>query len=283
MENLSQSVNPLKAYFRKPGIWIKLPSQGKHYKIKPADLNDMGEIPVYPLTAKDELVMKNADALLNGSAIKDIIASCAPSIVDPENMPSVDLDAILVAIRRATYGERMPVTVKHDCEHAKESDFQVDLNAVIGTITTIGEIEPVVFDNEIKVYIKPITVKNVLQLNWVQYEQMRNLQIAEQRNVDEKTKVDLLQAGYKALTDASLKIVSECVDTVLLPDGTTVTDTKIISEWINDLPRPDYKKLEAAIMATNQKGVNKSFKVICPQCNTEYESSIDLNPTTFFE
>ena len=50
--------NPLKLYFRKPGIWIKLPSAGKFYKEAPADFNDMGEIPVYPMTAKDELIMK---------------------------------------------------------------------------------------------------------------------------------------------------------------------------------------------------------------------------------
>jgi hypothetical protein len=95
MENQN---NPLKSFFRKPGIWIKLPSQGNYYTTKPADLNDMGEIPVYPMTAKDELMLKNADALLNGTAITGLIKSCAPSIVDPENMPAVDLDTLLVAI-----------------------------------------------------------------------------------------------------------------------------------------------------------------------------------------
>jgi hypothetical protein len=280
MENINQ--NPLKAFFRKPGIWIKLPSQGRFYRTPPHDLNDMGEIPVYPMTAKDELMMKNADALLNGSAIKDLVSSCTPSISDVDNMPSVDLDAILIAVRRATYGDTMSVNTSCDCENAKETEVSVNLNSLIGSITTIGELAPIEFSNGVKVYIKPVTVKNVLNLNWVQYEQVRNLQIAEQQNVDEKTKVDMLEKSYKALTNETLRIVGDCIDTVLLPDGTTVTDSKIINEWIQDLARLDYKKLEEEIMATNKKGVKREFTVQCPQCNKSYETSLDLNPTTFF-
>jgi hypothetical protein len=97
MEN---RINPLKQYFRKPGIWIKLPSQGNFYKDKPADLNEMGEIAIYPLTAKDELMLKNADALLNGSAITQMINSCAPTVVDPMAMPAIDLDAIFAFFGR---------------------------------------------------------------------------------------------------------------------------------------------------------------------------------------
>jgi hypothetical protein len=282
MENLAVQQNPLKAFFRKPGIWIKLPSQGKFYKTKPADLNDMGEIPVYPLTAKDELLMKNADALLNGTAVKELIKSCAPSIVEPENMPSVDLDAILVAIRRCTYGEKLSVTVKHDCADAKETDYNVDLNQMIGSIRVIENLPPIELASSIKVFIKPITVKDILALNWVQYEQIRNIQVAEQQNVNEKTKVDLLQQGYQALTNESLRIVGNSIDTVLLPDGVTVTDNKLIAEWVSDLAKPDYSKLEQAIMATNQHGLKKEFTVMCEQCHGHYQSTVDLNPTTFF-
>jgi hypothetical protein len=283
VDNLTQPTNPLKAYFRKPGIWIKLPSQGQYYKVKPADLNGMGEIPVYPMTAKDELMMKNADALLNGSAVKDLILSCAPSITDPESMPSIDLDAVLVAIRHCTYGNTLPISVKHNCENAREEELQLDLNTVIGSITTLDTIEPVELSSSIRVYIRPVTVKNILTLNWVQYEQLKNLQIAEQRNVDEKTKVDLLQKSYNELTKTTLDIVSECVDTVLLPDGVTVTDAALIKDWISDLARNDYKLLEKVIMSTNEQGVNRNIKIKCSHCGNDYETTVDLNPTTFFE
>jgi hypothetical protein len=278
MEN---RINPLKQYFRKPGIWIKLPSQGNFYKNKPLELNDMGEIPVYPLTAKDELMLKNADALLNGSAITQMINSCTPTIDDPMAMPAIDLDAILVAIKRCTYGETQDVTCNcPKCETANE--VSINLNQIISSIKSVEKLEPVVFDNGITVFIKPVTVNNLLSLNWVQFEQIRNIQIAEQNNTDETTKVNLMQRSYQVLTEKNIDIVSSCIDTVLLPDGVAVTDQHDIKDWVNDLSKPDFTKIENSIMVTSTMGIVKDFDVNCKNCNSEFKSSLDLNPTTFF-
>jgi len=278
MEN---RINPLKQYFRKPGIWIKLPSQGNFYKDKPAGLNEMGEIPIYPLTAKDELMLKNADALLNGSAITQMINSCAPTIVDPMLMPAIDLDAILVAIKRCTYGETQDVTCTcPKCETANE--VSINLNQIISSIKTVEKLEPVDFDSGIKVYIKPVTVNNLLSLNWVQFEQVRNIQIAEQNNIDETSKVNLMQRSFQVLTEKNIEIVSSCIDTVLLPDGVAVTDQQDIKDWINDLSKPDFARIEDSIMVTSNMGISKEFSVSCKNCTTAFDSSLDLNPTTFF-
>lgn len=281
MENQQHS-NPLKQFFRKPGIWIKLPSQGKFYESKPADLNDMGEIPVYPLTAKDELLLKNADSLLNGNAITQLVNSCAPSIKDPVNMPSIDLDAILVAIKRCTYGENMDVTTQCDCEDKTTNEVSVNLNHLISGISVIDEIPPIEHESGVKIYTKPITVSHLLKLNWVQYEQIRNLQLAEQQNLPEKEKMNMLSKSYDALTTESINVVCGSIDTVLLPDGTMVKDRAMIEEWVKDLSKPEYSKLESTIMNTNSKGVSKEFNVQCQKCSKVYKSTIDLNPTTFF-
>lgn len=274
--------NPLKAYFRKPGIWVKLPSHGKYYKESVKDLNDMGEIPVYPMTAKDELLLKNADALLNGSALLQLVRSCVPSIVDPNSMPAIDLDAVLVAIRKCTYGEKMSVSAKHDCEHAKETEYDINLNAIIGTIKDIGEIPPVEFDNGIKVYVKPITVKNILDLNWIQFEQVRAVQMAEQQNLSAEQQSKIMQTGYEAISNAGIKVVAESIDTVLLPDGTAVTDPAMILEWVIDMPKGDYAELEKTIMTTNSKGVEKEIPLTCTECGGQFNSNLDMNPVTFF-
>jgi hypothetical protein len=279
MENQN---NPLKSYFRKPGIWIKLPSQGNYYATKPTDLNDIGEIPVYPMTAKDELMLKNADALLNGTAITSLVKSCTPSIIDPENMPAVDLDTLLVAIKHSTYGAKMTVNTKHNCENAKEHEVTLDLNMLISDIKVLEKIEPIEHESGIKIFVKPVRVKDILRLNWVQYEQMRGLQMSEAQNLDEKLKLDLLQKSYETLTKESLKVVSDCIESVLLPDGVAVSDPAMIAEWVADLSKAEYSKLERSIMDTNNKGVPKEFDVGCPDCGTAYKTTLDLNPTTFF-
>lgn len=278
MEN---QVNPLKQYFRKPGIWIKLPSQGKFYKEQLTELNDMGEIPVFPMTAKDELLLKNADALLNGTAITNLVTSCVPCIKDPTSMPAIDLDALLVAIKRCTYGDNLDVTCEcPKCSSANQ--ISINLNHVISTIKMIEKLDPVTLDNGISVFINPVKVSDLLSLNWVQFEQVRNIQLAEQNNVDETVKMNLLQQSYQILTEKNLEIVSGCVDTVLLPDGVSVTNSNDIREWINDLSKPDFAKIEQAIMSTSALGINKDFDITCTNCNHAFKSGMDLNPTTFF-
>lgn len=279
MEN---QTNPLKNYFRKPGIWVKLPSQGKFYKDKIAELNEMGEIPVFPMTAKDELILKNADALLNGSAVYQLLESCVPCIKNAKEVPSIDLDVLLLAIRRCTYSESMEITTVHDCKDNATNETSLNLDYFISTIKTVDNVDPIELSSGVKLYIKPVNLEQLLTLNWAQYEQIRNIQLAEQQNLSEKEKVNILQNGFEALTKKNVEIIAQCVDTVLLPDGTTVTDQTNILEWIRDLSSPEFKKIELAVMGLGELGVAKKFKVQCQHCNKEYESQIELNPTTFF-
>ena len=105
--------NPLETYFRQPAIYITLPSKGEYYPPDTLTFNENKEIAVYPMTAKDEIVMKTPDALLTGQSTVDVIQSCIPAIKDAWQMPSIDCDAALMTIRMATYGNKMtvPITV----------------------------------------------------------------------------------------------------------------------------------------------------------------------------
>ena len=59
-----QNVNPLKKYYRQPKQFIRLPSGYKYYPEGAIEVSESGEIAVYPMTAKDELIFKTPDALL---------------------------------------------------------------------------------------------------------------------------------------------------------------------------------------------------------------------------
>jgi len=106
------STNPLKNYFRQPKLFLSLPSKGKYYPEGSLEVSESGEYPVFSMTAKDELSLKTPDALINGQSTVDVIQSCIPSIKNAWKMPSLDLDAALIAIRIATYGEMMTVSTK---------------------------------------------------------------------------------------------------------------------------------------------------------------------------
>ena len=75
--------NPLKQYFRRPAIYLRLPSEGKFYSQGAIDLPENKEIPIYPMTAIDEITTKTPDMLFNGTAVIEIIKSCVPNIKNP--------------------------------------------------------------------------------------------------------------------------------------------------------------------------------------------------------
>mgnify|MGYP003346337812 FL=1 len=69
------SENPLKSFVRAPKLQVLLPSRGKWGDTETAS-KITGEIPVYPMTSKDEVMIKNPDALLNGESVASVLRSC---------------------------------------------------------------------------------------------------------------------------------------------------------------------------------------------------------------
>ena len=75
VNHVPQVKNPLASWYRQPKIYVKLPSGGNYYPEGAIDLPDNKEIPIYPMTAIDEITSKTPDALFNGIAITEIIKS----------------------------------------------------------------------------------------------------------------------------------------------------------------------------------------------------------------
>ena len=63
--------NPLAKYFRKPTIYVQIPTGGKFNPEIPKTVLD--EVGILPMTAIDEISMQNPDELLNGEALINLI------------------------------------------------------------------------------------------------------------------------------------------------------------------------------------------------------------------
>ena len=146
--------NPLQKYFRQPKLHVRLPSGGKYYPPGALDLPESGEVAIYPLTAKDELLLKTPDSLMNGTATADVIKSCVPQIKQPWYMPSLDVDALIMAIRIATYGENMTITVKVP-NAGNEKDFTIDLNSVMAPLMSATYADTIKL-NDMTITLRPL-------------------------------------------------------------------------------------------------------------------------------
>jgi hypothetical protein len=131
----SNNPNPLAKHFRQPAIYIKLPSDGAFYDEDILEMPENGEIPIYPMTALDEISYRTADALFNGAAIANVVKSCIPAFKDPWQVSTLDLDTLLIAIRIASYGHEMEFTSK--CPKCSEiNEFGIDLRNIMDRIKT---------------------------------------------------------------------------------------------------------------------------------------------------
>jgi hypothetical protein len=277
--------NPLAQYYRKPGTYIELPSGGRYYKITPK-LSDTGELAVYPMTAKDELALKNPDALLNGEALKQVIASVCPDIKDVSEIPAPDIDAILVAMRMTSYGDDMEMDVAHGCEESggKSQRVTVGLGSVLSTSKAIPEtLGTVTLSNGVVVQLKPYTLDAQSRLLRVQFNTMRSLQGAEaNENSTIEQKADIANRGYDQLVVLSQDILAASIISVTLPDGVVVTNYNHIYEWVKNLDRASNERLDEEIKAFGKYGITRTLEVTCDHCKNKFTTDMLFDPTSFF-
>lgn len=239
MENQKQ--NPLKKYFRQPKLYIKLPSSGNFYPPGVLDVTETGEYPVFAMTAKDELIMKTPDALLNGQATVDVIQSCFPNITNAWMVPSIDLDAILVAIRLATYGEKIELNVNIPVINETRA-YELDLRTVLDKLLNAAYDNEIQVNSDITAYIRPLTYKEFTQTAIKTLEEQRIFSIVNDDSIDDQKKIEIFTASFKKLTDINVDIVSQSLIRIVTPDGET-TDKAFIKEFMDNADKDFFKAI----------------------------------------
>ena len=277
--------NPLKKYFRQPKVYITLPSRGKFYPEGVLDMPETGELPVFAMTAKDELIIKTPDALLNGQATVDVIKSCIPNISNPWQMPSVDLDACLVAIRIATYGEKLDITTKVPVLK-EERTFTVDLRQILNKLVT-PEYENTLSVNDMEVTLRPLSYKEFTDSNLKTFEEQRIFALVNDDDMDDSEKLDRFNKSFKKLTDLTVSMMSRSIAKLQIGD-TVVTSQDHISEFMDNIDKEFFKDITNHLEAQRKKFAIEPIKVqsndedIAAGVPKEWEVPITFDQSNFF-
>jgi hypothetical protein len=246
----TSSNNPLKGYFRQPKIYLTLPSQGKYYPPTSIELTETGELPVYAMTARDEITFKTPDALLNGQATVDVIQSCIPNIKNAWHMPSLDLDAALIAIRIATYGEQMDVNAKIP-NIDEEKTYQVDLRNILDSLVNNSFEDTIVID-DLVIHLKPLTYYEFTQSALKTFEEQRVFQIVNNENITEEEKLKRFNQSFKKLTELTVGMVTNSIQQIDVNDE-SVTDPAHLAEFIQNADQKFYTKITEHIEKQKEK------------------------------
>lgn len=224
----NQEANPLSKYFRQPKLYIQLPSQGKYYASGALDFPESGEVAVYSMTAKDELVFKTPDALLNGQATVDVIQSCIPAIKNAWEMPSIDLDVCLMAIRLATYGEMMTLKLKTPVT-GEEKDMQVDLRQLLDSFANVTY-NNVVQLPEMTINLRPLTYKEFTNGALKTFEEQRIFNIVNDEKVSEEDKLQAFTNSFAKLTQLTVDMMCKGIVDITMPNADNSEEPVVVSD-----------------------------------------------------
>tara|TARA_B100000886_G_scaffold333564_1_gene287773 strand:+ start:1457 stop:2290 length:834 start_codon:yes stop_codon:yes gene_type:complete len=276
MENQN---NPLVGYFRKPEVYVELPSRGNYYKPGILDLPPNGEVGIFPMTARDELVLKTPDALLNGASTVEVIKSCVPAINDPWEIPSIDMDPLLIGVRIATYGENMDITI--GCGECQEkNEFTVDLTNLMDQVREWKFEEHLQVD-DLNITFRPLTYKELNSESLRQFEETKILRIVNDEKIDEEKKRELFQESFLKLTGLTVDIIGKTIKKVESPKGTT-EDPRHIAEFIQNIDRKTFSAIQDHLDVQKKLNSFKPFKGKCNKCSKDLETPIMFDNANFF-
>jgi hypothetical protein len=269
--------NPLQKYYRQPKIYLDLPSKGKFYPNGAID-GDPSKLPVFGMTAMDEIMFKTPDALFNGEATVQVIKSCIPGILHPWSMPQLDVDACLIAIRIATYGESLETTFT--CNSCKEDNkFDLDLTKSLEYYLSL-EYENTIIVGPMMVTVRPLTYKEATEINTKSFEFRRQLYNVAGLE-DEEIKNNTLNDIYKKIADLSAKGFTTAIAKIEVEDS-VVDDPSYIQEWLKNSDKEFFDSIRTHLEKTNEKWSLKSQSVNCVSCNTENKVAFGLDNSDFF-
>lgn len=271
--------NPLKQYFRQPSIYIRLPSNGEYWAPGSLAEEANGEYPVYPMTTMDEITYRTPDALFNGTAVISVVQSCLPNIRDAWNMPSVDIDTVLVAIRIATYGHTLDISTQ--CPNCStEADYGVDLRTVLEQVQRPNYTQPLLL-GDLQIYLKPMTYREINANSMSHFEDQKSLQILEGDDTADEAKLRQLGEIIKKITQVSTRALAQNIACVLTPTA-QVTEYAHIGEWLSNCDRATYSRVRDHIIETKSRGELQPLHLKCNNCGHEYDQNFTLDMSNFF-
>ena len=284
-EQIGTNTNPLKKYYRQVKQFVKLPSGYKFYPEGAIEVPESGEVAVYPMTAKDEMLLKTPDALLNGEATVAVIQSCIPAIKNAWVMPSIDCDAALMTIRMATYGNKMtvPITVPGT---KIEKDLELDLQESLGGILNAQYNDTFFYEN-MEIKTKPLSYKEFTQSAIQTFEQQRIQKIIDDTKMNDEEKVKQFQITFKKLTELSVGMVANTISSIKV-DGEVVTDPTHIKEFIDNTSKEFFNAIMAHLEKNREafqltpQTIKSSEEEIKDGAPAEYKLPIAFDSANFF-
>lgn len=281
-EQVQPPSNPLMSYSRQPEVYTGLPSRGQFNDPNDIDFTASEEIGVAPMTAADELAFKTPEGLLNGNSLARVIESCCFGINRPDNLVSPDIDVLLLAIRKASYGDMIDFDATcPKCGH--QDTYSASITYLLKTIDYLESEYPVKLSNDVVVYLQPFTYQSSVKESLHKYNERQALRLLTDQDLSDEQKSEHFTESLTRMADLSIELTAGTIIKIVDPENKVLHVTfEQILEWIKVLPTHDVKLLQEKIAEINSVGV-KPTQIKCTKCEHEWSSRVNFDPSHFFE
>lgn len=271
--------NPLKQYFRQPAVYMRLPSQGRLWPQGSIDMPDNQELPVYPMTAVDEITYRTPDALFNGQAVVDVIQSCVPAIRQGWHCPVIDMNSILISIRIASYGHSMAfATVCPACQN--EDDYDLDLRSVLDRMG-VPDYSKSLQHGDLEISFRSLSYKEQNAINLKQFEHSRLVQAIPDSSLSEDEKMSRMSQVMKDITDLTIQALTGSIASIRTPSS-IVTEPEYIRDFLANCDRSVFNHIKDTVIDLREQTEIPPLPIKCTACGNEYQQNINLDQANFF-
>jgi hypothetical protein len=276
-------IDLLAEYFRGSDVHQRLPTGGQFFTPGTIDLAINGEVAILPMTAVDEIIVKNPDALMNGDALERLFASCVPGIKEPRRISVPDMDVLLLAIKLASYGDNLDITVEcPKCQH--EFTQEKSIREILDHLSPIDFKKASVRVNEdIVAHLKPYDFEAKTKLDLAAFEEAKLFEHLLDLDASEEDKRKLMNRSFEKIAELNLDLLGLCIVKLDTPKG-EVTDPLAIRTLIRRAHRKMLVSIREGIQEISRSAVDRKVEVTCPQkdCGHQWQTEMSFDPASFF-
>jgi hypothetical protein len=234
------------------------------------------------MTSADEITLKTPDSLMNGTSVTSVIESCCPNIKNAWEMPSIDVDAILIAIRIATFGTGMDINVA--CPHCNQkNDYTFNLTTLLDQIQSPNYKAPVEVD-DLKIHLRPQRYFDVNKANMANYEEQRIMQALTDPAIDDVVRGAKLKESMQRIIDLNRDLLVKATEYIETEDGLRVAEKDHIKEFYENAETMTINKIEKHLQQLAEDAKLPLMDIICGEdaCGKQFKLPLEFDYSSFF-
>jgi hypothetical protein len=197
-------------------------------------------------------------------------------------MPSVDVDACLIAIRIASYGNDMNLsTICPKCQH--QDDHTIELTSALEQIS-MPNFESLLTDKDLTIKLKPQNYFAVNKSNTITYKEQRILDVLAkgETEITPEQREQSLKDITNELIELNVDTLTASTEYILMSDGTKVTDGAFIKEFYSNTSSALIRKVQDKLREISEAAGLKPYTNNCSECNNEFKTEVAFDYANFF-